>query len=181
MGKQNLDDLLSELGLGGDTNAKGEKHAIDKAESSFSPIPSMPANQGLDDESATKSVHRDPAIAHKPEHGMTPIIGDAMSSIYAPQPESDAKKEELSLGQFLVQSEAITARQLAQAEQVAKATPGRKLVDLLLEQGGEELLIQPAIADYHNMPFERVLPEAGADGGFDGRMLQRLEAQSSAR
>jgi len=70
LAKINLDDILTELGVdrakGGDrakptprkpeAPKKDAEHNIDSAEAAFSPIPVMPANQGLRGKSAAQSV-----------------------------------------------------------------------------------------------------------------------------
>ena len=52
MAKYNIDDILSELGVSSDkdtsnknASANVKKHRIDENENSFSPLPTMPANQ----------------------------------------------------------------------------------------------------------------------------------------
>ena len=63
---------------------------------------------------------------------------------------------------------------LAIAANVLKQSPGRRLVEVLSEQGADEALLQQAVADACGIAFERVDLEKGLDGGFDGKMLQRL-------
>lgn len=80
------------------------------------------------------------------------------------------------LGQVLVAQGVITPERLTVAQQVVKASPGKKLADAIIEQGADEIAVQKAAAEVAGIPFERIDFNKGLDGGFDGRMLQRLTA-----
>ena len=99
--------------------------------------------------------------------------GDTLSTVY--QPEDDGVAGQPSdLGQFLVAKGAVTAQQLTAAQTVLKQAPGRRLVEILLEQGADEGQVQAGVAEFAGVPFERVDLKKGLDGGFDGTLLQRL-------
>ena len=188
MAKINLDDILSELGVdksSGSSRArpaarpaepapKDRKHTIDEAESSFSPLPVMPANQGMRGRTASESVSQDPAVSVKPDAPGLVRVGSAMGELWRPEDDAAHGGE---LDQFLIAHGAITAEQLTSAQQVIRSSPGRRLVDVLVEQGVDEERVPSAVAAFHGIPFERIDLERGLDGGFDGAMLQRLGAE----
>lgn len=175
MGKYNIDDILNELGVD-DSGGKGDKskpppkkHRVDEAEQSFSPLPSMPANQrGFN----TPNLPTAPDPAVKKRIGSSgPSVGPALAEIYKPEDGPSASKE---LGELLLTRGVVGGDRLMTAEQVVRSSPGRRLSDVLVEQGADEAAIQMAVADLHGMNFERIDFERGLEGGFDGKMLQRL-------
>jgi type IV pilus assembly protein PilB len=180
--KYNIDDILSDLGVPKDPPGKGGKrgrdekpepkrHRIDDAEDSFSPLPPMPANQGrFGQEEAAKKP--DPAVKRAPTPAQQPQVGRALNDIYIPE-ETDVQKA-AHIGDLLVSRGIITPAQLATSQNVVKQTPGKLLTDVLMEQGVEEEKILPVVAELANVPFERIDLNKGFDGGFDGKLLQRL-------
>ncbi|MFM9997235.1 MAG: ATPase, T2SS/T4P/T4SS family [Phycisphaerales bacterium] len=180
MAKYNIDDILSELGIEGSQDRKpkslqGRRHRIDEAEESFSPLPSMPANQGATGKEAQAA---DPAVSRPPPDAPAATVGPALAEIYKPEPGGDASgaapAEDAEAGTVLVQKGAITAQQLTNALQVIKQSPGRRLTDILVEQGADEVGLQTALAEQAGVPFERIDLDKGLEGGIDGRLLQRL-------
>ncbi|HVU63017.1 MAG TPA: ATPase, T2SS/T4P/T4SS family [Phycisphaerales bacterium] len=189
MGKFDIDDILADLGVprtpeeakalarrkrGAPEPEQPGKHTIDKAEQAFVPLPAVPSGQRSYNKSIT--VENDPAVPVKPTAAPRPAVGDALSSVYTPDADPNALglaggKE---LGEFLIAVEAVNAQQLAAAHQVLKSSPGRRLADILIEQGADEIKVYRAIAGMSDVPFERVDVEKGLDGGFDGKLLQRL-------
>ena len=184
MAKINLDDILTELGVDKakaadrakpaprkpEASKKDAEHNIDSAEAAFSPIPVMPANQGLRGKSAAQSVSGDPSVRNKPDAPEIVRVGSAIGEVWSP--EDDASGGELD--QFLVAHQAISPEQLTSAQQVMRSSPGRRLPDVLVEQGVDEDKVQRAVAAFHGLPFERIDLHKGLDGGFDGALLQRL-------
>jgi type IV pilus assembly protein PilB len=192
MGKFDIDDILQDLGV--DKNAKAlvrprkapprpdspeasaapaQRHSIDRAEQVFSPLPAVPSGQRSFDNNIR--VEHDPSVPVRPPEPPRPAVGDALSSVYQPEIAEIQKAQEL--GDFLVAVEAITAQALGAAQQVVKASPGRRLTDVLLEQGADEVRVYQAVAGMADVPFERVDLDRGLDGGFDGTMLQRLSTE----
>jgi type IV pilus assembly protein PilB len=170
--KYSIDDILNDLGSPDEKTKKlPKKHRVDEAEASFSPLPPMPANQGLRGATAERQVGDDPAVKNKPGQDPVASVGPAMSDIY--NPDQDAG-DAAGLGDYLVAQQAVTPLQLSNALQVIRQSPGRRLVDVLIEQGGDEVRTQQAVAALANVPFERVDLDKGLDGGFDGKLLQRL-------
>jgi type IV pilus assembly protein PilB len=173
--KINIDDILSQLGADEDSAKaaprrsgpkSGRAHAIDKAEESFSTLPSVPSGQrrfGQTGESETEDQAEDEA----------PIEEVSDERAFDPAPmESDT--DVFELGELLVKHGIITGEQLAAAENVIKQSPGRRLPEILIEQGIEEEGVQRAVATIAGVPFERIDMDSGIDGGFDGKLLQRL-------
>ena len=181
MGKYNIDDILDRLGVDAETSVPRRRqpaqqeqeeaapsHTIDKAEQAFSPLPSMPAHQkrpGADRD--------DPAARARSADIAEPLVGNAINEIYTPDGEGDGE-DHLALGEVLVSRGAITREQLTSAQQVLKQSPNQTLQQILIEQGADEVEIQRAVAELARVPFERIDLEKGLEGGFDGRLLQRL-------
>lgn len=173
MAKYNIDDILSDLGVprpdadpGRDA---GKKHRIDQEEDSFSPLPAIPANQRQFGEQRT-SAASDPAVKKAPL-AVQATVGPALSAIY--QPEAEQQKSS-QLGDMLVARGIVNAQQLTNAQQIIRQSPGKRLTEILIEQGADEAAVQKCVAEFAGVPFERVDLEKGLEGGFDGRLLQRL-------
>jgi type IV pilus assembly protein PilB len=80
----------------------------------------------------------------------------------------------VGLGEYLLREGVITEQQLAAAQNILKQSPSRRLTELLMEQGAEEQKVQKAVAHLARLPFEHVDLTKGLEGGFDGKLLQRL-------
>jgi type IV pilus assembly protein PilB len=106
------------------------------------------------------------------------VITRVATELYAPGDPAEVSSEaQGDLGQFLLVTKAIDAKQLSDAEQVVRRTPGAKVAEVLIEQGADEVKIQQGVAKLVGVPFELIDLERGLDGGFDGGMLQRLTVQ----
>ncbi|MEM1331022.1 MAG: ATPase, T2SS/T4P/T4SS family [Planctomycetota bacterium] len=199
MGKFNLDDILSELSddrpSGGDhakdtgdrkrgpgsadrapdekTDRKRPGHRIDRAESSFSPLPAAPAHQ------RKGSWDDDPAVPVKPVDERAPAVGETISQIYTPDQSDNSGDGSDQLAAMLIERSAVTKEKLGAAQQVMKQSPGRNLAEILIEQGADEEQVQRVVADVAGLPFERIDLDKGLDGGFDGKLLQRLSPEFS--
>ena len=145
------------------------RHLIDAAEQAFSPLPPVPTGQ--------RSVHRnvvvenDPAVPVGPVALPTPKVGEALSEIYK---GAGALPPGADLGDVLVERGVASAAQLATARQVVKQTPGRRLAEVLVEQGCDEARVQACVAEIAGVPFERIDIAKGIEGGWDGKLMQRL-------
>ncbi|MEO1007782.1 MAG: ATPase, T2SS/T4P/T4SS family [Planctomycetota bacterium] len=173
MSKHNLDDILSELGGDPSKPGKSGKHRIDESEEAFSPLPSMPAHQGAD---AKQSIEDDPAVKR---HTDAPEaqVGKAISDVLSPEELGEGFADEgdtSELADALIASGTVGAGDVAEAQNIVRQTPGRRLVDVLIERGADEAGVQQAVATANGLAFERVDLDRGLDGGFDGMMLQRL-------
>ncbi|MFO0830764.1 MAG: ATPase, T2SS/T4P/T4SS family [Phycisphaerales bacterium] len=172
MAKYNIDDILSELGVGeAGKQAPARKHTIDKAESAFSPLPNVPAHQGT---LARSQQPGDPA--GRSAGTITPSVGPAVADVYKAEGGAEAVNTD-ELESLLLSRNVIAPDKLETAKAVVKSSPGRKLVDVLSEQGIDEGSLQAIVAEVNGLPFERISMEKGLDGGFDGRLMQRLTTQ----
>lgn len=108
-----------------------------------------------------------PAKAESPKGA-----GAALSDIYTPD-DHNSDSTDRRLASTLVESGAITPEQLTNAEKVLAKSPG-SLTETLIDQGADEQRIQEVVAQVAGLPFERVDHDKGLDGGFDGKLLQRL-------
>ncbi len=100
-----------------------------------------------------------------------PVARDdtAMTDLYSPEDEP-AADDSRGLGDLLVSRGVVKRERLTSAEQVIRQSPGRRLADVLVEQGVDEAEVQRAIAELARVPFERI----DLDRGLDGGLLQRL-------
>jgi type IV pilus assembly protein PilB len=179
MAKYNIDDILSDLGVPRqdakqerpDKDA-GKRHRIDEAEDSFSPLPSIPANQRKFGEESRVTTP-DPAVK-KALPATASSVGPALSSIFLPDAAPQEQQKAAQLGDLLVARSIISAQQLTTAQQIIRQSPGRRLAEILVEQGSDESSIQQCVAELANVPFERIDLAKGAEGGFDAKLLQRL-------
>ncbi len=173
MAKHRIDDILSDLN-GRRRSARGDaaRPAQEPGRPEMSPLPPLPSHQGMSREEAAAAVERDPAVVDPPARDPGPSVGGVVFEIY--QPEQEGTPEEAGLATLLLERGAVTREALTAAEQILKQTPGRHLTDILLEQGADEAALQAVVAEHAGVPFERIDLEAGLDGGFDGKLLQRL-------
>ncbi len=200
MARSRYDDILNDLGLGdgdsspskksedakspnggaarpGDDSAAAAKpHSEDPV---YSPLPSVPANQKLYGQEPEPPAGTGPGRTAEPNKGDTSPriessdkqIGSALSDIFTPDDVSDGTRD---VGELLVAKGLIQEDKLAIARNALKGAPGKRISDILIEQGVDEAMVQAALAAIENLPFERVDLNRGLDGGFDGKLLQRL-------
>ncbi len=183
-----IDDILNELGVSGEGSKRGQrrlrepekkkKHSIDKRPASFSPIPSMPSGQRLYGEDGEEILEDDPAVPVAPPKPGEVTVGTAIDQIYTQDDQAGEGESSAPGGirDLLLSSGTVTPGEMTAAEQVLGQTPGGSLIDILIDQGVDEAKVQGIVAQASGVPFERVDLEAGLDGGFDGKMLQRLGA-----
>ncbi|MCA9276547.1 MAG: Flp pilus assembly complex ATPase component TadA [Phycisphaerales bacterium] len=181
----NIDDILNDLGVSGEGQPKrtarrprpdSARHTLDKRPGSFSPLPSMPSSQTRYGGEDSPSVDEDPAVLQKRLAAPTVDVGRAVSEVYRPnQDELDANQSiSGEMSEMLIEQEAVTREQITNAENVLRQSPGRTLVEVLLEQGADEERVLSVVASCAGVGFERINLEKGLDGGFDGKLLQRL-------
>jgi len=133
----------------------------------------MPSSQTRFGEEEGSSVDEDPAVLQSKRPAQLPGVGKAMLDVYRPK-EGDPSQINTELSELLIEQEAITPEQLTSAEQVMKQSPGKGLIEVLFEQEADQEAIQRVVAQSAGLTFERVDLEKGLDGGFDGKLLQRL-------
>ncbi len=191
MSKRDIDSILAELGIDADRAAAHatrralppaapapakRRHAIDEAAEAFSIVPAVPAGQRSFNRNIV--VEDDPAV--RTPAAPTPHPAEFLSDVYqpdAPPHDSTALAVPTELGQLLVHTAAATAAQVTTAQQVIRQSPGKRLVDVLVEQGCDEAKLQRCVAQLACLPFENIDLHKGLDGGFDGGMLQRLSPE----
>ena len=174
MAKHRIDDILNSINdrrPGGRRDADAPEAGADE-DRGFSPLPPMPSNQGLRRDAANESILQDPAIDHAPAPDQGPSVGGVVFDVY--QPGAEGAGQDAGLAELLLSRGAATKEMITAAEQILKQAPGRQLADVLLERGAEESSLQAVIAEHAGIPFERIDLDSGLDGGFDGRLLQRL-------
>jgi type IV pilus assembly protein PilB len=181
----NIDDILSELGVGGEDQPKraarkpraetkgGDRHTLDRRVGSFSPLPSMPSSQTRYGGEDSPSVDEDPAVLQKRASAPQVNVASAVSEVYRPQ-DDEGSFSGSALSEMLIQDGGISAEQITNAEKIVEQTPGRSIVEVLLEQGADEEQVLRVVAQSAGVGFERINLEKGLDGGFDGKLLQRL-------
>jgi len=155
---------------------KKKKHSLDERAHSFSSLPAVPSGQRSFNRNIV--VENDPAVSMvlppppKPEL----VVGKSLAEVYKPDGPQDASQV-AELAELLVDRGACTPQQVATAQTIIRQTPGRGLVEVLLEQGAAEAKIQECVAELEGLPFEHVDLSKGLDGGFDGGMIQRLTVE----
>lgn len=173
MAKYSLDDILNELGVEGAAkkhspatqdgsdavpmNAR-KPRALDK-QTDLGGVPAAPSHQGQLQTSAPTGPSNDAAEFYRPEA--------------AEQSDAAADTDLASL----VLKQGAPADKVAQAQTIVKQSPNIRLADALIEQGIDESLVQSMVASIAGVPFERINLDKGLDGGFDGKMLQRLTGE----
>lgn len=91
-----------------------------------------------------------------------PIMGsgEALSDLWSPDQDADDAPATADLGQAVLDAGGLTAAQLSSARNVHSKTPGRPLADALIEAGGDDTIVQQAVADQAGLDFLRVTPDA---------------------
>lgn len=144
--------------------------------------PVEPEQAEAETESSTDLVAEvadDPKPDNKDDTGSPVSVGtgyasnNGMSDLFVPDDKTLGHINK-TFGDVLAEHGAASKEQILAAENVMAQTPGKSLSEILIEQGIDETAIQIASADYQGLAFERVDLDAGFDGGFDGKLLQRL-------
>jgi len=94
----------------------------------------------------------------KEDHGgsIFPGSSGALSDLWSPDDEAHDASAAGDLGQALLKAGAVTAEQLATAQNVVKKSPGKTLADIFYEMGVEETAVQQHAAKLAGMSFERI-------------------------
>ena len=178
MRSKDIDDILNDLGVDDESpvrrapKSKVRGHRVDKEEKTFSSLPPAPSGQRRYGSGASEQA--DPAVKQQPSAIPSASVGAATRAIYVPEPRDGDTPGGERLSSLLVERGAVSNEQLSGAIQVCKQTPGQRLVDVLVDQGADENDIQKVVAEVASLPFERIDLAKGLDGGFDGKLLQRL-------
>jgi len=97
----------------------------------------------------------DPAHDKPAPHDADPDLAADLAVDDPPTPAA----ARADVGDRLLQRGVIGEAQLAQARNVQRQTPGKRIGDILLDLGVDEAAVQNAAADLAGLPFERVEPE----------------------
>ena len=95
---------------------------------------------------------------------------DTLEDIYEPAVKD--RRSGAQLEALLLERGVVTAEQMLAAHRLHKQSPGRRLCEILKEQGANERAVQQAIAELARMPFEAI--DAKAHGAFDRDAIARL-------
>jgi type IV pilus assembly protein PilB len=180
--KINLDNLMNELGMEAEKEKsadkpKPKKHRVDEAEQVFSPLPSMPSGQTRSgsrdiDPEVLEALHTDPAVPRKPSEDADASVGSPLSDVWAPA--DDEQVQDLDLRALLRERHIVSDEILASADNIIKQSPGKKLEDVLLEMGADEIELLRVLAEVNRLDFERINFSDDDEPGFDRTMLNRL-------
>jgi type IV pilus assembly protein PilB len=202
VGKFDIDDILNDLGVGPSEAGSARKaraqlpgmtpSAADeggparKLHTVLDPTAQPPGPRPPRHAGAAGGGHARPdelAVTHKLPDAPRAEPGQTLSAIYQPEAgELDAVGStggaaDAELTEYLLANGVITPQQAASAQQVMRGSAGRRITDVLVEQGADEIKVYEAVAHLADVPFERVDLVKGLDGGFDGTMLQRLTTE----
>ncbi|MBU6412201.1 MAG: GspE/PulE family protein [Planctomycetes bacterium] len=176
MGRSRYDDIMNDLGLHGDGNTapqpkRGSTPAKPGQGDAISPLPSAPGGQHSFGDASTQPPNsaRGPLSNQDPSNPAA--IGAALSELFHPGSAAPVSND---LGEYLVSKGVLTHDKLTNAQNVLKGTPGKRLAEALIELGIDEAAVQAGVAEIAGLSFERIDLNKGLDGGFDGKMLQRL-------
>ena len=99
-----------------------------------------------------------------------PADGDAMSDLFVPSDECEVPIALLET--VLAERGIASAEQLLATERLMKQAPGRRITEILKEQGVDERAVQAVIAELARMPFEVI--DAKLPAAFDRTILGKL-------
>ncbi|MDX2146520.1 MAG: ATPase, T2SS/T4P/T4SS family [Planctomycetota bacterium] len=193
MGKYNVDDIFRELGIDDPAPSPVRRPPPPAAPPSVatasdddppdagdvSPLPTAPANQQLfgrpkPPEPPPQASHRSRGTSDSDAPAGNSPGNMALSDIFRPEALTLPQHAALDLGELLVAAGVVSPEKLTTAEKVVKSSPGKRIADVLIEQGADEPAVRQCEAKAAGLPFERVALDKGLDGGFDGKMIQRL-------
>ncbi|MEN0019403.1 MAG: ATPase, T2SS/T4P/T4SS family [Planctomycetota bacterium] len=208
MGQNDIANILNELGLDGDSPPPKPRIAAAPPPAHEIEIPERDAELTLDEieSSLAKAAEigkpRIRAVAPDggtlqptPPPTTEPLADDAAGSgdnageararrsglteLYDPTEDSSGGGQDLE--SLLIDREIVRREAMTAARQVLKQSPGKRLTQVLIDQGADEVEVQRLEAEILGMPFERIDLEAGLDGGIEGTLLQRLGADFCKR
>ena len=94
----------------------------------------------------------------------------ASTNLYTPEDGTGETGLSMDLGQALLSANAINQEQLTSARSVIEKSPGKRLVDVVLGMGVDEVAVQQAWAKVTGVPFQRI----GEDTVEADRQINRL-------
>jgi type IV pilus assembly protein PilB len=184
VGKFDLDDVLRDLGdLDGADRAELETPEELEVPPELASELDLPTDWDFpddDDDDATPAAvmftRKDPQeVPRPPDRGADPArtrSHEALSDIYTPDEDDSAAPNADDVGDLLVSREKVTTEQLASAQRVLKQTPGKRMAQVLIEMGIDEISVQEAVAEIWRIPFERIDPNN--PNSHDNKSLRKL-------
>lgn len=161
MAKFDIDDLLNDLGISAEELGERRPRALPPGENDDA----GESDAMLPIGASTSEIQ--PTFDRKAPEGTDPF-----TAIYHPG-EDGAGFQQPELSHALVERGVITRQQLTAAQTILRQSPGRELIEVLLEQEIDEEPIQRLIAERERLPFERLNLD-DLDSSIDGKSLQRL-------
>jgi type IV pilus assembly protein PilB len=180
VGKFDIDTLLDELG------AQRQKAAPPV---SAPPAPSDTAQgQGQPERSAAEPGPNEtirPEESVRLSETLSATLSATMSGTLSQSPkkparaasESEAWDHAGTLKRLLVESGVASAKQVSASETIIRQSPGASLLELLLDQGVDELRLFEVVATALRMPLRRLTASPDGTRPFDERLLNRLGAE----
>jgi type IV pilus assembly protein PilB len=180
LGKFDIDNILSELGVKSGAKRPGRGGGQGAPAPRQLPTPGAGAAQAPPTERTflqeiELDAEPDQAPSPPPASAGARAPAETLSPVYEPE-RRDQIERTGDVGQFLLSRNAISAQQLSAAQHILRQAPGRRLTEILIEQGADEVAVQSGAAEMAGVPFERIDVSLGVDGGFDGKLMQRLGA-----
>ena len=174
MAKHRIDDILRGLDQIRDRHAKaiGDGATSLGDEKTDQTIAENGPGENLDEPIAAGHSEQVPSVDRQPAAHTRSQGGESVYEIY--DPANDEQGALAGLAELLVMREVVSAAAMANVQKVLQQTPGKDLVELLIEQEVDEAAIQEVVAEHAGLQFERIDLHAGLDGGFDGKLFQRL-------
>ena len=174
MAKHRIDDILRGLDQIRDRHANAIEDGATSlgAEKTDHPLAENRSGQNFDEPVASDYSEQVRSVDRQPAANTRSQVGESVYEIY--DPANDEQGALAGLAELLVMREVVSAAAMANVQKVLQQTPGKDLVELLIEQEVDEAAIQEVVAEHAGLQFERIDLHAGLDGGFDGKHLQRL-------
>ena len=98
------------------------------------------------------------------------VATEAATEVY--EPAAKDRRAGVSLEAILLERGLVTPEQMLAARRLQKQSPGRRLCEILKEQGIDERSVQRVLAELARMPFEII--DAKAPHAFDRDAIKRL-------
>ena len=172
MGRFDLDDIIRKATGKPAASKDGATAAAGSPAPATAPAPeraSVAAVVGMS-APARSPAPAPPAAAPAPAPTPRPTGTDAMRDLYVP--DAAHKTEGATLEAILAERGIASAEQLLAASRLLKQSPGRRLVDILKEQGVPERAMQAVVAELARMPFEVLEPKSPSS--FDAHSVAKL-------
>lgn len=187
MGRFDVDNLLSELGVPRKAKPEAPSAPVDEKQESpvhpeplekDTPIPdaadSAPSPAGPTPSDQTTAAKAPPANAttDSPKPPKQFEADEALGLLWGPKSDAQAPAAASAqdLAKILCERKVITPAQLNTLQTNLRQSPGRAIIDALIDMGADEVRVQEIVAQLHDLPFERI----GLQDGFHSGLYNRL-------